>query len=89
MSEAKLQRAIVLALEAAGCYVVNVVVAGRQGTADLVVCAGGRFVALEVKQPGRYPTAIQRVEAQRVAAAGGKSHVVRSVDEALAVIGGT
>lgn len=85
-TEAALQRSIIVALEAAGCYVVNVVVAGRKGTPDLLVCHEGRFIALEVKRLGQKPTAIQRVELARVAAHGGTAAVVHSVDEARAAL---
>jgi len=84
VKEADLQRAIIKALEAEGCYVVNVVVAGRAGTADLIVCKDGRFVALEVKAPTGRPTALQLHELDRVRTAGGEAAVVRTVAEAIA-----
>ena len=86
MRESALQRAIIRALETRGCYVVNVVVAGRTGTPDLIVCHEGHYIALEVKLPKQQPTAIQLVERQRVLRAGGAFAVVRSVEEALAVL---
>lgn len=83
MRESALQRAIVLAIEAAGCYVCNVIVAGRQGTPDLLVCVDGRFLALEVKRPGEHPAPLQVVEAQRVVRAGGDAYIVYDVKGAL------
>lgn len=82
-TESDLQRRIIRALECRNAYVVNVVVAGRSGTPDLVVCFDGRFIALEVKVPHRYPTALQRVEMAMVQTAGGHAYVVRSVAEAI------
>lgn len=91
VTEAALQRAIIKALETEGCYVANIVVAGRAGTPDLLVCVprpegGAQFLALEVKLPAGRVTPLQRVELQRVEAAGGTALVVRSVSEALAAI---
>jgi len=83
--ESAIQAAIIKALRAAGCYVVNVSVA-EAGTPDLLVCHAGRFVAMEVKQPGNYPTRIQRHRLAQVEAAGGQAVVVRSVAEALAAL---
>lgn len=85
-TEAALQRAIIHALEQAGAYVVNVVVAGRSGTPDLVACYRSRFIALEVKLPKRKATPKQEVELRLVERAGGVALVVRSVEEALAAL---
>ena len=82
-SESAIQRRIILALREAGAYVVKVQVADA-GTPDLLVCHGGRFLAMEVKKPGQYPTAIQRHRLAQVRAAGGVATVVRSVEDALA-----
>ena len=86
LRESALQRAIIAALEARGCYVVNVVVAGRTGTPDLIVCHEGHYIALEVKLPKQQPTAIQLVERQRVLRANGAHAVVKSVEEAVAML---
>ena len=83
MRESALQRAIIDALEREGVYVVNVVVAGRKGTLDLLCCVDGRFLALEVKLPSVDPTPIQVVEAKRVIAAGGDAFIVTDVKGAL------
>lgn len=86
MRESALQRAIIVALEAHGAYVVRVVAPTRSGIADLIVCWHGRFIALEVKTPAGRVTPLQLVEAGRVAEAGGQFFVVRSVIDALAAL---
>ena len=86
LTEAALQRAVIAALEAHGCYVVNVVTAGRAGTPDIIACYEGRLIALEVKTRSGRVSPLQRVEGQRVERAGGVFAVVRSVDEALATL---
>lgn len=84
MTESRLQASIIRALRDAGCYVANVVVAGEAGVADLLVCApGGRFLALEVKMEKGRVSKMQEHHMERVRAAGGEAHVVRSVAEAL------
>ena len=85
MLEAAIQRNIIVALRARGVYVCKVS-AGDVGTPDLIVIYKGRGAGLEVKQPGNYPTKIQRHRMEQITAAGGIARVVRSVAEALAVL---
>lgn len=84
--ESVIQAAIIKALKAEGHYVVNVVVAGVAGTPDLLVCAHGRFIALEVKTPKGRVTPMQVVQNNLVEKAGGAGFVVRSVADALACV---
>ena len=51
------------------------------GIPDLLVCYRGMFLAMEVKQPGKYPTRLQRVQLQRFKDAGAITGVVRSVED--------
>lgn len=61
---------------------------GTAGIPDIIVCAKGRFVALEVKLPGGSygATALQQKTIRDIQEAGGAAAVVRSVDEALQVV---
>lgn len=61
---------------------------GTAGIPDIIVCAKGRFVALEVKLPGgRYgATALQQKTIRDIQEAGGAAAVVRSVDEAIQIV---
>ena len=43
----------------------------EKGTPDIVACINGKFVAIEVKQPGKVPTAIQYAQLARVEKASG------------------
>ena len=56
------------------------------GSADLIGCLGGRFVALEVKAPAGRTSPEQRQWLDLVRRNGGFAAVVRSVDEARAAI---
>lgn len=51
---------------------------GTAGIPDVIACVDGRFVALEVKQPGGRPTALQTATLEKIRAAGGVAEVVTS-----------
>ena len=53
----------------------------EQGLPDLVNCFHGRFVGLEVKQPGEKPSPKQRQILGEIEAAGGIARVVTTVKE--------
>lgn len=55
---------------------------GTAGIPDIIACVGGRFVALEVKQPGGKPTRLQEITLGKVRASGGIAAVVTSMEEA-------
>ena len=61
---------------------------GTAGIPDIIVCANGRFIGLEVKLPGgRYgATALQLKTIEDIARAGGTAAVVRSVEEAVQIV---
>lgn len=61
--------------------------ASRTGVADLLLCVGGFFLAMEVKRPGKKPTPMQKENSRQVHAAGGFSVVVTSLEEAQEAIG--
>ena len=59
---------------------------GQAGIPDLIICYRGRFVALEVKTATGKLTTLQGITLRRIQNAGGTAAVVRSVEEARAVI---
>ena len=59
---------------------------GRGGVPDLIICADGRFVALEVKNEAGRVSKLQELEARHIRKSGGVIEVVRSLDEAIAVL---
>ena len=77
MKESTLQKKVIKELRAQGCYVFKVVggPAQQRGTADLLICADGRFVAIELKIPGKDAGPLQKIELQKVRNAGGKAEV--------------
>ena len=90
MREATITRNILKALEARGAYVVKQhgSMYAKAGVPDLLVCVHSTFYALEVKQPGKYATAVQTRNLAQITRAGGVSAVVRSVEEAMEVVYG-
>ncbi len=86
-SELSIRTAIVRAFKERGCWVLVTRGVSTVGCPDLLVCYEGRFFALEVKQPRRYATRIQLKVLLDIDAAGGVAVVVRSVDDALALLG--
>ena len=53
----------------------------RVGRPDLEGCLWGMFFAIEVKLPGKKPTAAQKRTLEEVYQAGGHSGVLRSIEE--------
>jgi len=58
----------------------------QAGIPDIIGCVEGRFVGLEVKQPGEEPSELQKIELENIRNAGGIAGVVTSVDEAIALV---
>lgn len=59
---------------------------GTAGIPDIIACIKGRFVALEVKTAEGKLTLLQAITLKQIQRAGGIAAVVRSVEEARAVI---
>ena len=83
MKESTLQRNAIKYLRDHGAYVFNVVGGASQqrGTADLLICYRGLFIATELKVPGKKPSKIQEYELEKVRKAGGKAGAVESMEE--------
>jgi Holliday junction resolvase len=71
-----------------GAYVVNIHGAGigRNGIADRLACYRGRFLALELKAPGRRPTRLQQYELDQAANAGAITAVITNPDQATQIL---
>ena len=59
---------------------------GTAGIPDIICCYRGRFLGLEVKQPGGKLTKLQEITLERIRAALGEAHKVTSVAEVRAII---
>ncbi len=85
-SELTIRTAIVAAYKERGAWAVVTTGVNLVGCPDLLVCYRGRFIALEVKEPKGRVSKIQNKVLNDISVAGGWSVVVRSVDEALALL---
>lgn len=59
---------------------------GTSGIPDIICCYRGRFLGLEVKQPGGRLTRLQERALERINAAGGIGRRVESVEDVQAII---
>ena len=82
MKEQDIQRSIIKYLEGRGYYVVKIVSASKRGVPDILACGpDGRFVAIEVKLPGKVPSKLQQFNLDRIREAGGIAFAATSVDD--------
>lgn len=83
MTEAAIDKAIGRLLRERGAWAVKThgTVQGRRGVPDWIAVYRGYTLALETKQPGRYPTPLQHHELDQAQRAGAFSGVVHSADE--------
>jgi len=87
--ESRLQRRIRRELKAALGGVYWKICGGpfqQAGLPDIFGCVGGFFVGLEVKQPGKKPSELQKLELKKIEEAGGIASVVTSPEEAINVV---
>lgn len=88
MTEARLSRAVQLALRQRGAFVFKI--HGNEymmtGLPDLIVCYQGKFIGMELKQSGQQPTRIQTLRLQQIQSAGGYCGIVHNVAEAITLL---
>lgn len=84
--EASIVKSITAAAQKRGAWVLKTQGDGkRSGTPDLLLCWRGRFIAFEVKQPGKTATRQQAANLNRLRRAGAVAAVVTSASDAMAV----
>ena len=82
--EKKVENSIKRYLDGLGAYHIKIHGSAYMpaGTADLLACIKGRFVAIEVKKPkGGVVSPLQKLKIKQVINAGGISFVARSVED--------
>lgn len=76
MLESKIQSTIIKRLEASGCYVIKLGVTNKTGIPDLMVIHPDSVVEfIEVKRPGKKPTAIQQFRMKELQSFGIKTSI--------------
>ena len=86
MTEATIQSKIMDYLRSIGGYAIKVITATVSGNPDIICCLNGRFVAIEVKQPGKNPTELQKLKMDKITEAGGVAFVARSVSDVMTAL---
>ena len=87
MLESTIQRKILDYLKSINAYPIKIVAATKSGNPDIICCLNGRFVAIEVKQPGKQPTELQSLKMEMIRASGGVAFVACSVSDVKEKLG--
>ena len=86
MLESKIQSRIIKELEKNGCYVIKIIAANRAGNPDIIACYKGRFLAVEVKQPGKSPTDLQNSKLEAIKKAGGEAITLSGSNDIASIL---
>lgn len=80
--ESKIQTAIIRYLKSIpDAYVLRPITCTEAGHPDIVCLVQGRMFGIEVKQPGKNPTALQKKRLEQIESAGGCGIVAHSVED--------
>lgn len=84
MSEKRIENSIQRFLDSIGAYHIknHGSIYSRSGTPDITACVNGKFVAIEVKQPGGRVSPLQAAHIELIKQAGGVAFVAYSLEEA-------
>ena len=85
-SEQQIQKEIITYLKSIGAYTFKTISSNRGGIPDVIACIDGKFIALEIKRPGREATPLQKLEIQKIINAGGVAVVVSSIYEVKTIL---
>jgi Holliday junction resolvase-like predicted endonuclease len=86
-----LQSKILKWLRSNGHYAEKIILASRRGTADIISCVNGYYVAIEVKSPGKQLTDLQQYRQRCVQEAGGiyiVAHTLEDVQQTIKELNG-
>lgn len=81
MSEQQIQSQIIKYLESIGAYVIKVITANHAGVPDIQACINGKWISVEVKQPGKSPEPLQYHHLSQIQKAGGLATWATSVTQ--------
>lgn len=59
----------------------NIGIYAKAGVSDILACVKGRFVAIEVKKPGKKPTALQNIFIEAINQIGGIAFWTDNLDD--------
>ena len=84
--EGKIQSKILKKLKAAGIYARKNIINNKKGIPDIIVCYRGKYVALEVKRPGKEPTDLQLWNIKAIRKSGGVAEIVYGWEDVVTVL---
>jgi len=84
MSEKRIENSIQRYLDSLGAYHIknHGSIYSRAGTPDITACLNGKFIGIEVKQPGGVVSPLQAAHIELIKKAGGAAFVAYSLEEA-------
>lgn len=88
-AEKKLQNKVIKYLTKKGCWYLNVhggSMFQRAGVPDLIICANGRFIGLELKAPGGKPSELQKANIRLIKKSKGIALSSRDYNEIVKVV---
>lgn len=88
MRENKVQTKVLKYLRSLKIYVIKIIICNDTGVADIICCVKGRFVAIEMKAPGKINNTSPKQDYHRkkVLESGGISFVADSLEKVEEVI---
>lgn len=86
MKESDIQASIIKYIKAIGGFTFKVITSNTSGVPDVICCVNGKFVALEIKLPGKKATELQNYKISEIQKAGGIAQVVTSLEEAKEIL---
>jgi len=79
--ESKIQTDIIRYVKSLTGYVLRPITCTEAGHPDIICLVQGTMFGIEVKQPGKNPTALQKKRLEQIESAGGCGIVAHSVDD--------
>ena len=88
MKEQAVQKKIIKYLESLGAWTCKTITTNKRGTPDVLACLDGRFIAIEVKAPGKMSTVseLQQFQLDKIAATGGNAIAADSLEKVKEII---
>ena len=86
--EQQVQKKIINYLESLGAWTCKTITTNKRGTPDVLACLDGRFIAIEVKAPGKMSTVseLQQFQLDKIAATGGIAIAADNLEKVKEII---
>lgn len=83
MKEQDVQKKIIKYLESLGAWTCKTITTNKRGTPDILACLDGRFIAIEVKAPGKMSTVteIQQFQLDKITESGGIAFATDDIEK--------